>query len=54
MTLIIFAVIVICIVALIVWGITSYLPVPTVPKNLLAFVVILFGALAIAQRAGVF
>lgn len=52
MGLLIFAVVVILLVAMAIWGI-GYLPFPDPPKGVLYCLVVLIGIAAIAQRAGV-
>lgn len=53
MSLLIFAIAIIVLLALVIWAMT-YVPLPAVPKNLICALIILVGALVIAHRAGVF
>jgi len=53
MNLILFAIIVVVLVALLVWAL-DYLPLPAPFNGIIKFLVILLGVLAIAHRAGLF
>lgn len=53
MTLLIFAVLVILLVAMAIWGI-GYLPFPNPPKGILYCLVVLVGVYAIGHKAGLF
>jgi len=54
MSIIVFAIIVVLILALLIWAISVIDVIPNPPKQILMALVIVLGAVLIAQRAGVF
>lgn len=54
MTIIVFAIIVIIVVALLIWAIQMLTMIPAPINQLLMVLVVILGAVVIAQRAGIF
>ena len=54
MDLLIFAIIVILVLSMIIWGLSYLTAIPAVPRQIIMALVIILGAVIIAQRAGVF
>ncbi len=54
MALFVFAVFVLIVVAMLIWAVGYLDSIPTPPRNLIIVLIILIGAWAIANRAGIF
>ena len=54
MSIIIFAIFVILIIAMVIWGLSYLTVLPAVPRQIIMALVIILGAVAIANRAGIF
>lgn len=52
MDLIILILIVAVLVAIVLWAVQAYLPLPDVPKRLIMFVIVILAVLFIIQRSG--
>jgi len=54
MSLIIFAIVVILVIAMIIWGLSYLTILPDPPRQVIMCLVVILGAALIAQRAGLF
>ena len=54
MEIIIFAILVILVICLIIWGLSYLTALPAVPRQIIMALVVILGAVLIAQRAGIF
>lgn len=54
MSLIIFAIVVILVIAMLIWGLSYLSILPDPPKQIIMCLIVVLGALLIAQKAGLF
>ena len=54
MSIIIFAILVLLFICMVIWGLSYLTMIPAAPRQILMALVVILGAVLIAQRAGLF
>lgn len=54
MSLLIFALVLLVVIALLIYAVNAFLPIGATFKNLVCFILVLIGVILLAQRSGVF